>query len=834
MRETFLKDPDNLWTPEVLLDQVLTHKQIHYLLQLICYPKGSSTIGDVGSDSDQKTIITRILKNLNQWSLRVSWLELQLMLKQCSSAAESNTLLENIAKATIEVFQLTPDDDQGSSKGSSSMRRSSGGHHKAAHDSKSDPANSSVWLVAPLISKLPSSVQGRVLKQAGNILESVGQTWTSKSSSKEKDKQGQRSQASTVSHQPLLSLVLTCLKGQDEQREGLLTSLQTQLTQFLQSPKDDRWEDPKSRRLMHEALQLRLSLVGNMFDTIMRSNLTWTTEFALLLLQLITTGTVDPHTNNELFTTVLDMLSVLINSTLSSDASGSPGAGEEKGRSHQALIKKLKKEVGDKHSDGINLVRQLLPVPRKTIEVITCENMGSLIDNKGNKITGFDSIKKKQGLQVSAKQKINPWDTLEILKNPAPLAWAWFGGIRMERKPLRYQEQYRLTLYHSHNQVKPDSHYFDPPQVPPDEEEPPPPANQEAEKPVQELDASQSEVKSGSGSALPVETSKEPSNKKGNKRKNRKRPATTPTQAPMREQFPFNSGMSGYSDRNFVPPAMLPPGQVPYQQPLPPAGPIRPERPAMMPGSSKMALKNHLIGGRAPPGQTQPLLTQKLLREQITRRRGPAGPGISQEGPMPSMVNQSSQYGNYNIPLMGQQPGMGAGDPHGTQAPSSMVSSGGYPQQFSHPPQGSGQQQRMMPGMAQQATPNQMGYTQHRPMQPTRARLHQQLQQANMRQMHQGLPHASSGPTGQTPYMSHQLTPQEQQQQQQQGRQQLLQQQQQQQQQRMMALRQQQMQQQGQVPMGGTGMMGGMQGQMGAQGRPTNTMNQSHHNPYQY
>ena len=29
----------------------------------------------------------------------------------------------------------------------------------------------SVWLVAPLISKLPSGVQGQVLKQAGQVLE---------------------------------------------------------------------------------------------------------------------------------------------------------------------------------------------------------------------------------------------------------------------------------------------------------------------------------------------------------------------------------------------------------------------------------------------------------------------------------------------------------------------------------------------------------------------------------------------------------------------------------------------------------------------------------------
>ena len=82
--------------------------------------------------------------------------------------------------------------------------------------------------------------------------------------------------------------------------------------------------------------------------------------------------------------------------------------------------------------------------------------------------------------------------------------------------------------------MKPDSHYFDPPQVPPDEEEPPPPTNPEAEKPAQEMDPGQVEVKMGSvGGAIPVEP-KETGNKKG-KKKGRKRAATTPTQAPVRE-----------------------------------------------------------------------------------------------------------------------------------------------------------------------------------------------------------------------------------------------------------------------------------------------------------
>lgn len=40
---------------------------------------------------------------------------------------------------------------------------------------------------------------------------------------------------SLLSQQPFLSLVLTCLKGQDEQREGLLTSLQNQVNQVKQA-----------------------------------------------------------------------------------------------------------------------------------------------------------------------------------------------------------------------------------------------------------------------------------------------------------------------------------------------------------------------------------------------------------------------------------------------------------------------------------------------------------------------------------------------------------------------------------------------------------------------
>lgn len=59
-----------------------------------------------------------------------------------------------------------------------------------SHLSSSSLERSGVWLVAPLIAKLPTSVQGHVLKAAGEELEK-GQHLGS-SSRKERDRQKQK------------------------------------------------------------------------------------------------------------------------------------------------------------------------------------------------------------------------------------------------------------------------------------------------------------------------------------------------------------------------------------------------------------------------------------------------------------------------------------------------------------------------------------------------------------------------------------------------------------------------------------------------------------------
>lgn len=42
--------------------------------------------------------------------------------------------------------------------------------------------NNSVWLIAPLIAKLPVPVQGRILKVAGQVLETGNNFWSAKNS----------------------------------------------------------------------------------------------------------------------------------------------------------------------------------------------------------------------------------------------------------------------------------------------------------------------------------------------------------------------------------------------------------------------------------------------------------------------------------------------------------------------------------------------------------------------------------------------------------------------------------------------------------------------------
>lgn len=114
-----------------------------------------------------------------------------------------------------------------------------------------------------------------------------------------------------------------------------------------------------------------------------------------------------------------------------------------------------------------------------------------------------------QGLQVSTKQKISPWDVFEGLKHSAPLSWGWFGTVRVDRKVTKFEEQQRFLLYHTHLKPKPRSYYLEPLPLPPEEEEPLTPVSQEPEKKMMEVVKPEKSVP-----GVPSDTSKKKSNKK--------------------------------------------------------------------------------------------------------------------------------------------------------------------------------------------------------------------------------------------------------------------------------------------------------------------------------
>uniref|UniRef100_A0A674KJD7 Mediator complex subunit 12 n=1 Tax=Terrapene triunguis TaxID=2587831 RepID=A0A674KJD7_9SAUR len=593
-----------------LQDPVLSSTQAQRLMQLICYPH--RLLDNEEGENPQRQRIKRILQVLGGWVLLGS------MERCCGmggglnstrhfySLQEMNSLLENIAKATIEVFQQSAETSSANSTGTG-VNSLSTAPVSTASVLPHSLERSGVWLVAPLIAKLPTSVQGHVLKAAGEELEK-GQHL------------GSSSPLGRGQEQPFLSLVLTCLKGQDEQREGLLTSLYSQVQQIVTNWREDQYQDDcKAKQLMHEALKLRLNLVGGMFDTVQRST-QQTTEWAVLLLDIISSGTVDMQSNNELFTTVLDMLSVLINGTLAADMSSiSQGSMEENKRAYMNLVKKLRKELGDRQSDSLEKVRQLLPLPKQTRDVITCEPQGSLIDTKGNKIAGFDSIFKKEGLQVSTKQKISPWDLFEGLKHSAPLSWGWFGTVRVDRKVSRFEEQQRLLLYHTHLKPKPRSYYLEPLPLPPEEEEPPTPVALEPEKKVVEP------AKADKTSSNPA-TSTEERKKKPSKSKKRNQPANK-----SEVTWPFPPAVD--LTQGCVPP---PTTDLPVRVPLGKLVQSRPSYSGVLPSGMSGMMGIDPSYKPAVYRQQPPVSQGQLLRQQLQAK-------LVRRSCVPPLAAQSSQ-----------------------------------------------------------------------------------------------------------------------------------------------------------------------------------------------
>ena len=166
----------------------------------------------------------------------------------------------------------------------------------------------------------------------------------------------------SAGHQPFLQLILMCLKEgeysdkdksvsreeHEQEKEHLLQSLYNQVSMFLcftSEEKSSNYEDPTARNNKLDALKLRFSLIGGLFESIIHTQNS-IGDWSTLLVQ----SGRDPY-NTYLFTMILDMPSLLIHSTLIREKeSGSSDRDEEKKSMYQQLVRKLKKEIGDKQN----------------------------------------------------------------------------------------------------------------------------------------------------------------------------------------------------------------------------------------------------------------------------------------------------------------------------------------------------------------------------------------------------------------------------------------------------------------------------------------------------
>lgn len=147
------------------------------------------------------------------------------------------------------------------------------------------------------------------------------------------------------------------------------------------------------------------------------------------------------------------MLTTIIHSSLAHD----PYERDENKKHFMNLVKKIRKEIGEKASRTKQTVRQLLPIVRMPRHIIGVES------NEKSQYPGIDLIDRVPGLRATEKQKVNTWDLIEgNSKNPAPLSWAWFGAVKMERRPLKYERGFDLLKYHTHNLAKSRSYFYEP------------------------------------------------------------------------------------------------------------------------------------------------------------------------------------------------------------------------------------------------------------------------------------------------------------------------------------------------------------------------------------
>ncbi len=100
---------------------------------------------------------------------------------------------------------------------------------------------------------------------------------------------------------------------------------------------------------------------------------------------------IDTKNNSPLLNTVLDMLGVLVHGIV-------PAEGPiEASRIYMALVRKIRKDIGERRSDALDEVKRFLPLQKLSFDIYVVEPF----DGVNNRMLNPEM--KKHGLQVARK-----------------------------------------------------------------------------------------------------------------------------------------------------------------------------------------------------------------------------------------------------------------------------------------------------------------------------------------------------------------------------------------------------------------------------------------------
>ncbi|VDM39691.1 unnamed protein product [Toxocara canis] len=417
----------------------------------------------VCNGNSKKSLIDKLLAVLSIWNIRATYFDLKLMIKEISPEGSSSKHAQQgaiAADALIgEIGKCCRDLFTSSHKSEKKLPDAAIGKafRLALHITN-------YWLISPLVrlcpkpGNLPASfpavtVQAKFLREAASMLD------TANDSSKERIQQS----AWLLSQEPFLNLVLTCLKGEEQQRDGLVGSLLKQLQDLAAKTKDNPTL-PYLRKfsLEREGLLLRLSLVGGMFDSVCHPSSC--DAWALLFFQLMLYGVVSRERDRFLFESCFDMLSTLLVWSITDPMNAVPVNSQDpdtkyRFANYSVIVKKLRKELNERTLiPELRCLMQFLPIPKPAFELITCEPYGT-VPMSPQKLSkgqiGSSPIKAtKQGLQFGEKVKISAYDIMQNFNSEISMkrtwTWAMFQAVKLDRSPVPIQKHIQRLIQHAH------------------------------------------------------------------------------------------------------------------------------------------------------------------------------------------------------------------------------------------------------------------------------------------------------------------------------------------------------------------------------------------------